>query len=67
MTDPKCKCRHFEANHIVGECQIAGCECVLFELADGNQGATESSGLNRGSEAQKTNASNPPTPPQEPR
>jgi len=31
MNEPSCKCRHFEANHIGGECQIAGCECIFYE------------------------------------
>lgn len=53
MNEPRCKCRHFEMNHIGGECRIAGCECILYEPADGNQATPQSSGDNRGSAAQE--------------
>lgn len=32
MREPTCKhCRHYEMNHVGGECQIAGCECIYYE------------------------------------
>lgn len=56
--EPRCKCGHFRINHGFGDCKIAGCDCVLYELADGNPPSTESSGVSRGSASAKEETSN---------
>lgn len=56
---PRCTCRHYRENHIGGECQIAGCECILFEPRAGTvQALSEASGnaLRERSEEDKPSA-----------